>query len=168
MKYTLLLVLCLPLLSFSQDCKLTKSSDPFTHETKLSTGFASFNNGVAKVSISADATPSTIDLFFWVRNDGSCFDDESTAIIFFDGERSKSIFKNSGSMNCDGAFHISFKNLSSTSYQLQKIATKKITSIKLTTTNKTEIPITLTEDQKMLLMTMAACATNEGKGLIKQ
>ncbi|MGE5521901.1 MAG: hypothetical protein ACM3VS_18405 [Candidatus Dadabacteria bacterium] len=168
MKYSLLLLLCLPFFSRAQDCKLTKSTDPFTHETKLSTGFAPFNYGVAKVSVSADATPSTIDLFFWVRNEGACFDNTSTALIIFEGEKSKNIYKNGGSMNCEGAFHISFKNSASTNFQLQKIATKKISSIKLTGTNKTEINLTLTEDQKTLLMNMAACAVNQGKTLIPQ
>jgi hypothetical protein len=115
-----------------------------------------------------DATPSIIDFFLWITKDSRCFDDASTAELIFDGEKVKMKFKNTGSMNCDGAFHFSFKNTPTTNSQLNKIATKKINTIKLVGNNKTETLITLTEEQKLLLMNMAACVANEGKSLIKQ
>lgn len=157
----------LPLFSNAQECSLKKSVDAFTHEPKLSTGFISFNKGSLKLSISVDATPAIIDFFLWVTNDGKCFDDASTAELVFEGEKIKMKFKNTGSMNCDGAFHFSFKNTQVTTAQLNKIATKKINTIKLVGNNKTETMIILTDEQKTQLMTMAACVAAEGKSLIK-
>jgi hypothetical protein len=168
MKNWLLLFLLCPLFSLAQDCKLKKSSDPFNHETRLSTGFMPFNNGALKISLSIDATPALVDFFIWIKNDGFCFDDDATAEIIFEGEKAKMRLKNSGTMNCEGAFHFSFRNTASSNSQLAKIASKKISTIKLTGNNKAETTITLTDQQKELLMNSAACAMNEGKTLIKQ
>jgi hypothetical protein len=168
MKKLIISFLFLPLFSMAQECKLKSSTDPFTHETKLSTGFMNFDKGSLKLLVSVDATPSVIDFFFWVKNDGRCFEDESYAEIIFEGDKSKMRVKNSGSMNCDGAFHFSYKNTPATTYQLNKLATKKVTSIKLVGNNKTETNIFPTEEQQNLLMQAATCAANEGKKLIKK
>lgn len=168
MKIFATLFLLLPLASFAQDCGLKKSTDPFTHVAKLSTGFKKFDNNGFTILVSADATPTEIDFFFWIKKDGVCFDDESTAQVIYEGERSRANFKNTGSMNCEGAIHFTFKNLPSTPSYLNRLATKKLATIKLTGTNKTEILITLTEEQKTLLQTMAVCMATEGKTLIKQ
>ncbi len=155
----------LPLNSVAQDtCGLKKSTDQFTHVAKLSTGFKSFDGGGLSVSISADATPTEIDFFIWVKNDSKCFDSESEALVVFEGERSKSTFRNSGSMNCEGAFHFIFKNLATTPSWLNRMSTKRINSIKLIN-GKIETVITFTEEQKVLFQKMARCIATEGKGL---
>ncbi|MDB5206209.1 MAG: hypothetical protein JWR72_1284 [Flavisolibacter sp.] len=154
-----------PLASFAQDtCGLKKSKDPFTNVTKLSTGFKNFNGNGVTLSISADATPAEIDFFLWIKDNGKCFDPESTAQIIWEGERSRTSFKNSGSMNCEGAFHFVFKNTPNTASWLKKLATKKVATIKLTNA-KIETLITLSEEQKVLFQKMASCIANEGKSL---
>src|SRR4030088_302128 len=101
MKQIFAAFLLIPFLSFGQDCKLKKEVDPFTHITKISTGFISFSSSNVTLSISIDATPTDIDLFFWIRDDGKCFDDQSTAVINYEGDRLKANFRNAGSMNCE-------------------------------------------------------------------
>ena len=166
MKKTLFIFLLLPLFSLAQDCKLKKTVDPFTHETKLSTGFQNFTGNGLTVSITADATPKEIDFFVWIKGEGKCFDAESTANVIFEGERTKGIFRNSGSMNCDGAFHFIFKNLPTNPSWLNRLVTKRVASIRLTGTDGKEMVITLNEDQKALLQNMAVCMATEGKTLI--
>ena len=155
----------LPFSSFAQDtCGLKKSKDPFTNVTKLSTGFKNFSSKETSLSISADATPAEIDFFLWIKDNGKCFDPESTAQVIWEGERSRTTLRNTGSMNCEGAFHFSFKNTATTSSWLKKMVTKKIATIKLTN-GKIETLITLNEEQKVLFQKMATCIANEGKGL---
>jgi hypothetical protein len=165
MKNLIFALFLIPFASFAQDtCGLKKTKDPFTNVTKLSTGFKNFNGNGVTLSISADATPSEIDFFLWVKDAGKCFDPESTAQIIWEGERSRTTLRNSGSMNCEGAFHFIFKNGATTASWLKKMATKKLATIKLTN-GKIDTLITLSEDQKVLFQKMAACIANEGKGL---
>ena len=166
MKNCLLLLAFLPLFTVAQDCKLKKSEDPFNHETKLSTGFQNFTGNGNTVSISADATKKEIDFFIWIKNDSKCFDGESTANVVFEGERMKANFRNTGSMNCDGAFHFIFKNTPTTQTWLNRLATKKVATIKLTGRDGKETVLTLSEEQKMQLQNMAACVALEGKALL--
>jgi hypothetical protein len=166
MKNCFLLFFLLPAFSFAQECQLKKSVDPFTHETKLSTGFQNFTGNGLTVSISADATAKEIDFFVWVKGDNKCFDTESIANVTFEGERTKTNLRNAGSMNCDGAFHFVFKNTPTTPTWLNRMATKKLASIKLTGTDKKEIVITLSDEQKIMFQSMAACMATEGKTLL--
>lgn len=166
MKKLFFLSFLMPVFAFAQDCKLKKTEDPFTHETKLSTGFQNFSGNGLTVNISADAIPKEIDFFVWVKGEGRCFDPESTAEVVFDGERAKRIFRNSGSMNCDGTFHFTFKNTPTTQSLLNRFLTKKVTSIKLTGTHGKEMIMTLTEDQKTMLQEMAKCIATEAKTLL--
>jgi len=166
MKNCLLVLFLLPLFSRAQDCKLKKSVDPFTHETKLSTGFQNFTGNGLTVSISADATAKDIDFFIWMKGDNKCFDAESVANVLFEGERSKTILHNAGSMNCDGAFHFVFKNSASTPTWLTRMATKKVATIKLVGTDKKELMISFSDEQKALFQSMAACMITEGKTLL--
>jgi hypothetical protein len=166
MKSCLFALFLLPLFALSQDCKLKKSVDPFTHETKLSTGFQNFTGNGHTVSITADANAKEIDFFIWMKGDGKCFDSESVANVFFEGERMKTFFRNSGSMNCDGAFHFVFKNLPNSPTWLTRLSTKKVASIKLTGTDGKELVLALNDEQKTLLQTMAACISNEAKTLL--
>ncbi|HEY0042255.1 MAG TPA: hypothetical protein VGB71_16400 [Flavisolibacter sp.] len=169
MKNWILLLFFFPLASFAQDtCGLKKSKDPFTNQIKLSTGFKNFSSSTGPVSISADATPTEIDFFIWVKTEGRCFELESTAQVIWEGERSKATFRNSGSMNCDGAFHFNFKNTATPNSWLRKMMAKKIATIKLTGNNNVETTITLTEEQKEMFQRMAICIANEGKELNKK
>lgn len=166
MKKWIAFFLLFPFAAFAQDtCGLKKSKDPFTNVIKLSTGFKNFDSKGLSLSISADATPTEIDFFIWIKNEGKCFDAESTAQVIWEGERSRATFRNSGSMNCEGAFHFVFKNTPNTISWLNKLATKKVATIKLTN-GKIETLITLSEEQKVLFQKMAACIAGEGKGLI--
>lgn len=170
MKNAFCLLLLLPLFSIAQQdtCGLKKSKDPFTHVDKLSTGFKPFGSGAVPVSISADATPTDIDFFVWVKKDGTCFDLESEAFMVWEGERSKATFHNTGSINCEGAFHFGFKNTPTPNSWLRKMMAKKIASIKLTGNGGKETLITLTEEQKAVFQRMAICIANEGAALLKK
>ena len=109
-------------MSFAQDCKLKKTKDQFSQEPKLSTGFVPFSN--ALLSIEADS--KEIDFLFSVRDksEEKCFDDLSTISFVFEGKQ-KSNFRNTGTMNCEGLFHVTFKNLPTTPGALQRLVTKK-------------------------------------------
>lgn len=169
MKTWILVLSLIPLSTFAQECALKSSTDPFTHKTKLSTGFAPYNRGSLKLSVNVDATPTQVDFFFWITAGGNrCFDDRSYAEVIFEGEKTKMRLKNTGSMNCQGAFHFSFKNLATTGYQLKKLSTKKVSSINLVGPNKTETFIALTDEQKESFLQAAACVEKESKSLLKK
>jgi hypothetical protein len=163
------IVLLFPIFSFAQNCNFKKETDPFTHVTKITTGFVPFNstNGI-KFSLSVDATPSDIDLFFLITSDQKCFDNESAAVLNYEGDRLKANFKNGGSMNCQGAFHINFRNVATTPSNLQRIASKKINTIRLTGNNNVVTELALKPEEKQILMDMVACIIKESKTLIKQ
>jgi len=170
MKTILALLFLFPLAALAQDtCQLKKSTDPFTHETKLTTGFVPFTYNGIQMSISIDATPTEVDFFIWVKNDSKCFDDQSTIQINFEGDRLKANLRNTGSMNCEGAFHFSFKNSATTTpSQLQRLGDKRVASIKLTGANKSVTEIVFTEEQKQKFMRMAGCVTREAKAIVKK
>ena len=167
MKILFLLSLLCPLFSLGQDsCQLKKETDPFTHETRISTGFISFDVSGIPLSISVDATKAEIDFFLWIRNDSRCFDEHSTAQVIFEGDRLKSNFKNTGSMNCEGAFHVTFRNSQTTASQLKRLTDKKVNVIRLTGNNKTVTEISFSEEQKQTLLKMARCVAAEAKTLL--
>ena len=168
MKRVLAAVFFLPLFCISQDCKLNKTTDNFTHEIRLSTGFMPLNIGFDRVLLSIDANSAEVDFFFSISGDSKCFDNESTATIIFDGSKSKNNFRNTGSMNCEGLFHFTFRNLAGTPSSLQRFATQKVNSISFTGNNKKITLVTLNEDQKVLLMKTAACLITESKTLLKK
>jgi hypothetical protein len=167
MKNLILLFFLFPLFGNAQDsCKLKRSTDEFTHVTKVTTGFVSFPVNGVPLSISIDATKTEVDFFFWINEPSKCFDETSTAQVNFDGERLKANYKNSGSMNCEGAFHFTFRNSTSTPSNLLRLTDKKISSIKLIGNGKSETVISFTEEQKQQLMRMAACVVREAKTLL--
>ena len=169
MKKISFLFFFLPVVASAQDtCKLKKTTDAFTKEGKMSTGFKSFSASGVQLQISIDASSSEIDFFLWVKNDAKCFDSESTAQINFEGDRMKANYKNTGSMNCEGAFHFTFRNNAITPSNLKRLTDKRINSIKLTGSDKAVTEITLNEEQKQLLQKMAVCLVNESKSLIKK
>lgn len=169
MKYWFCFLLLLPFAAFAQDtCGLKKLKDPFTNVNKLSTGFKNFGGSAGPISISVDATPTEIDFFIWLKKEGKCFDLESTAEMIWEGERSRATFRNAGSINCEGAFHFTFKNTPTPNSWIRKMMAKKIATIKLTGNGGAETLITLTEEQKLMFQRMAVCIANEGKELAKK
>jgi hypothetical protein len=168
MKILLSLFFILPILVSAQDsCRLKKETDPFSHVTKVTTGFVAFNTGGLKVSISVDATPTEIDFFIWITSDPKCFDDNSTIQVNYEGDRLKANFKNTGSMNCEGAFHFTFRNTPATPSNLERLTSKKISSIKLVN-GKIVTDIAFTDEQRQQFMRMAACVVRDAKTLLKQ
>jgi hypothetical protein len=159
----------LPFFASAQDsCQLKKTTDPFTHETKLSTGFVPFNSKGNQLSISIDASATDIDFFLWFTGAQKCFDDQTTIQINFEGDRYKMYLRSSGSMNCDGALHFTFKNSATTNFQLQKIVDKKINSFHITGPNKTITDVTLSPEEKDKLKQMAACIARDAKTVMKK
>lgn len=168
MKHLFFCLFLLPLLAAAQDsCHLKRTKDDFTHQDKLSTGFVVFDANGGKVLISVDATAADVD-FFFVLGDGKCFGPESTAQVNYDGDRLKGFFHNSGSMNCEGAFHLNFRNLANTPSNLDRFGTRRIKSIKFIGNGDVATEISFTDEQKQQLMRMAACVTSQAKGLIRQ
>jgi hypothetical protein len=132
MKNILLLALVMPFISVAQDCKLNKTTDPYTKETKLSTGFIPLTSGTNRVSLSVDMTPKEINFLFFFPNAGEskCFDDASTAFAIYEGERLRTMYRNSGAMNCEGYFQLSFRNVPTTPSNLNNLSIKKISTFR--------------------------------------
>ena len=169
MKKFFAVFLLLPFISRAQDsCQLKKTTDPFTHETKLSTGFISFLSNGVPLSISVDASPTEIDFFLWFTGAQKCFDESSTIQINFEGDRYKQNFKNTGSMNCEGAFHFVFKNTATTPSQLQRLVDQKVNSFHITGPNKTVTDVTFSAEQKQNFARMVACIVRDSKGVLKK
>jgi hypothetical protein len=167
MKYMTFLSLLFPLFIAAQDtipagCKVLKETDPYTRETKFSSGFISLQGG----SLTIDADSKEIDFFFIVPD--KCFDDESTVFIYFEGSKVKTTYRNTGSMNCDGNFHYIFRNGLATPSVLNKMATQKVTSFVFTGTDKKQVIISLLPDQQIMLRDATACMVAESKALIKK
>lgn len=168
MKHILFLLFHLPVFSFAQDCAIRKEKDQFTQADKLTTGFMPFQKGMKRIQLSLDATAKEIDFFFSLNsgNEGKCFDDASTAVVTFEGGRLKSTYRNTGSMNCQGLFHFTFKNSPSTPSALQRLATKKVLSILIKGSNNVETLISLDEEEQQRLMQAVNCMIQESKSLL--
>lgn len=163
MKYSWILLFFLPLFGTAQDCKLGRETDPFTKETKLSTGFMFFSGA----SLTIDADSKEVDLLFSLEGANKCFDNNSTAVVFFEGSKVKMNLRNAGTMNCEGLFHFIYKNSASTTTQLQKLTTQRISQIIFTDANKKEMTVTLTGKDQELLISLGTCLINEAKTLIR-
>jgi hypothetical protein len=162
----LLVLLFFPAYLSAQDCQLKKYKDQFSQEPKISTGFMRYSS----TSMSIDADAKEIDFLFSVgKNSASekCFDDASTVVFVFEGGRTRANFRNTGTMNCDGLIHITFKNSSTTPSALQRLIDKKITTISLNGTNKSITTVTLSEEQQQALSQRLSCFVEEAKKLIK-
>lgn len=168
MKRILPFLILLPLFSAAQDtaavnCKISREKDPFTKAVKLSTGFVPFDG----CSVTMDATKTEIDFLFSVEGSDRCFDDNSTAFIFFEGTKAKLTVRNGGSMNCEGLYHFIFKNSVVPPSVLTKLATQKVNRIVFTGNNKKEIVIPFTAVDQQAFMTLAACIAGEAKTLLQ-
>lgn len=167
MKYIALIVALVPFFLSAQDstaigCKLVKETDPYTRETKLSSGFISLQGA----SLTIDADNKEIDFFFAVPD--KCFADASTIFIFFEGSKIKTTYRNSGSMNCDGFFHFVFKNGITTPTVLKKLGSQKVANFVFTGTDGKATTVSLLPDQQKSLMDIITCMIAESKTLIKK
>lgn len=161
MRLIIVAALLLPFWGMTQDCKLHRDTDPYTKETKLSSGFMGIPDG----SVSIDADAREVDLFFVINE--KCFVDGAMVQVFFEGIKAKMTYRNTGSMNCDGYFHIKFRNGASTPSLLQRFSTHKVTQLSFTTSDKKEKVITLSPEEQEQLKQLATCVINEAKTLVK-
>jgi hypothetical protein len=163
MKYALIILFMSPLWLSAQDCKVRKTTDPYTKEVKISSGVIQLDGA----SLSIDADGKEIDFFFSMDGKEKCFSDASEAVVFYEGKKMKATFRNNGPVNCDGIFHMIFRNIAATPTLLQRLITQKIISIQFTGNNKTQTSISFSPEQQQTLMTRADCLIKEAKTLIK-
>lgn len=169
MKYLFVIFFLVPIFLSAQDstakkeCKLVKETDPYTRETKLSSGFISLQNGA---SVTIDADNKEIDFFFSVPD--KCFAAASTVFIYFEGSKTKTTYRNAGSMNCDGYFHFVFRNGATTPTVLKKLASQKVANFIFTGTDNKATTVSLLPDQQQMLMEVSACMVDESQTLIKK
>jgi len=161
MKYILVIYIFFPFFSEAQECKLNREKDPFTKEIKISTGFIPLDGG----SVTIDATSAEIDFLFSIEGADRCFDNNSTAFVFFEGTKLKLTARNGGSMNCEGLFHFIFRNTASLPSMLTKMTTQKINRFVFKGNNNKESTINLSPADQELFMTLADCLVNEAKAL---
>jgi hypothetical protein len=161
MKYILILLLSMPVVTRAQNCNLKTTKDPYTKEIKITTGMVPLNNG----QYSIEATKTGIDFMFSLE--GKCFDDACTATAFYEGTRLKTNFRNSGTMNCDGLFHISFRNTNPVQSALQNLGSKKVSSIRFKDNTGKETGISLTAEQQQTFMDYTNCIIAESQKLLQ-
>ena len=166
MKCLFIVIGLFPFCLRAQDCKLKKTTDPYTKEAQLSTGFIQMDG--ASLAINADN--KEIDFFFSMDGKEKCLTDGSSVIVNYEGKKVKATFRNNGPVNCDGIFHIIFKNLATTPTLLQRLITQKIISIQFINENNSKKPVLsldLSEEQQQSIMTKGDCLVKEAKTLIK-
>jgi hypothetical protein len=161
MKYSLTLLILLPFFSKAQECNLPTTKDPFTKEIKISTGLIPLNTG----QYSIEATKAGIDIMFVL--DSKCFDNTSTASVFYEGSRLRTNFRNSGTMNCDGLFHFNFRNTNPLPSALRNLAARKVTSIRFKDNTGKETGILLTAEQQQSFQNLINCIMNEANKLLQ-
>ena len=164
-KYLYIFVVLLPLATTAQDsarleCKLAKDTDPYTRETRLSSGFISLQGA----SLTIDADKKEIDFFFAIPD--RCFSDASTVFIYFEGSKTKTTYRNTGSMNCEGYFHFIFRNGTTPPTVLKKLASQKVANFVFTDNDKKTVIISLLPDQQKKVMDAAACIVQESQSLL--
>ena len=169
MKVLLTFFWLFPLFSAAQDttaraCKLIKETDPYTKETKLSTGFI----GLDGASVTIDADSKEIIVLFTLEGAEKCVDNNSVADVYFEGLKSKTMSRNAGTMNCEGLFQLIFKNSRNTpTTMLQRILTRKMTHIIFTGNSGKPFTVKLGPKEQEALMALANCLVTEGRTLIR-
>jgi hypothetical protein len=152
----------LPLYTVAQDCKILRDTDPYTKETKISSGFIALQGG----TLTIDADSREIDYFFVVP--GKCFNDQSTVFVYFEGTKSKATYRAASSMNCEGYFHFTFRNSATTTpFPVQKFGTQKVTQFIFTDSDKKQVVVSVQPDQQQIFMDASNCIAAEAKKLIK-
>lgn len=164
MKHLLIALFILPLVSDAQECKLNKETDPYTKETKLSTGFVHLDGA----SVTIDADSKEIIVLFTLEGPEKCFDENSAAEVYFEGLKSKTLSRNQGTMNCEGFFQFVFRNTNNPpTTMLQRIMTKKITHIIFTGNGKKPVTVNVGPKEQEAIVALATCLVNDARGLIK-
>jgi len=166
MKKWMLFFLLLPTFAFAQECKIRKEVDQFSQLPKLTSGMVRFNTDVP-FQLSTDATKTDVTLIFLLKNagDAKCFDDESTLLLQFEGKGMKLTLRNAGPMNCDGYFHLNYRN-SATSTQMKRLTNQKIATMTFIS-GKTQTVVNLNEEQRTLLQTMISCIAVQAPTLLQ-
>ena len=163
MKYILFCIYLLPAAVMAQDCNLKKGQDVITSKPTLTTGFIDLQGNTLSVDISS----KEIDFFFVLTGVAvKCLDEETELTMVYEGGKQKQQFKNYGSMNCDGIFHLIFKNSAYTNSQLQRLSQKKIVSIQFTGSNPKPYIISLMPDQQVMLQNTIGCVIKEAKTVL--
>ena len=119
-----------------------------------------------KVTVHADS--KEVDILFSFSAKEKCFNDAATVAVFFDGTRQKANFRNNGPMNCEGFFHVIFKNGVTTPSLLKRLTTQKISSMEFIGNNKEKSVITLDAEEQEKLRLSLECLVNESKTLLPQ
>lgn len=160
---TILLIAPLCLAAQEQECKVKKTTDPYTKEVKISSGLIKLDG--ASLAIHADS--KEVDFFFTMDGKEKCFNDGSAVVVTYEGNKQKANFRNTGSMNCEGFFHLIFKNTANTPTLLNRLITQKIISIQFTDTDKKPIILNLSPEQQQNIMSRGDCLVKEAKKLVK-
>jgi hypothetical protein len=155
-------------LSVGQDCSLIRSTDAYTKLSTISTGHHSVSGG----TLLMDANKPEIDWMIEVGNGNLCFDDAATIQVFFEGSKQRLMFRNAGTMNCEGLLHVLFKNGPSTNYQLSRMASLPIQRIVISKSDepdkKEQWSIELDATQRVRWMKSVSCLIDESKKLLTQ
>ena len=163
MRHLIFCICWLPFAAMAQDCNLKKGKDDITSKPNLSTGFIELQGNTLSIDISS----KEIDFFFVLNgNNIKCLDEETELTMMFEGGKLKQQFRNSGSMNCNGIFHVIFKNSAYTNSQLQRLAAKKIVSIQFTGSSPKPYIISLVPDQQTMLQNTISCVIKEAKTVL--
>jgi hypothetical protein len=145
-----------------QDCALKKTTDDFSGQPKISSGFIDLQG----IDLSIDATAKEIDYFFVLHNPATnCIGEASEAVVVFEGGKTKMTMRNTGGDNCNGYFHSVMKGGQYTPGNVQKLATKKVIAITFTDRNEKKTTISLTPQQQEQLLKLSACVAEEAKAL---
>ncbi len=160
MKRVLLFLFAVPMIAASQDCTLKNEKDRFKQDPRLTTGFISLGAGSDKFLLSISADKREVDYFFALDNSAMCFNDMSRTIVTFDN-KAKGNFKNGGTTNCKGYFHVTFPNQQNLNAHLINISQKKIATIQFTDTNNEKKIITLRPEDQDTIMKLTTCVIAE-------
>jgi len=151
-----------------QECSLIRKVDPYTKQATMSTGYHKQTGG----SFLMDAGKLEIDWMIEVGNGNLCFDDNADIQVFFEGSKQRLMFRNAGTMNCEGLLHVLFKNGPSTNYQLNKLATLPIQRIVVSKSDqadkKEQWSIEPSAEQRVRWMRSVSCLVTESKSLLTQ
>lgn len=168
MKKTLFLSLFLFLfgVAFTQECDLKDVKDPLNQETRLSTGFKKMGGGSDRFMISGEVDKRELDFFFVLEGSGFCFDEYARVQAIFEGGKQKNIFRNGGAENCQGYFHIIFKNQENQPATLKNLATKKVISLKFTTKDNKEKIVNLGPEEQDTFQRIVSCVLESSTALL--
>ena len=78
------------------------------------------------------------------------------------------LFRNAGTVNCEGLLHVLFKNSPNTNYQLNKLVTQPIERILVTNAAEKSWAIEPDAEQQARWMRVAGCLVAESKKLLTQ